>query len=77
MSVVERRFDIVGSAYLSNTSSLVTKTLINTSVVLVGSANTRVGDADENLVRANLLGGGSLHDLARLGALVDGKGRHF
>lgn len=45
-------------------------------VVLIGTADTGVGDLDEDLLRANLAGSGRLDDLATHGALVNGKRRH-
>lgn len=68
----------VGAELLDDTDTLVAETHVGMVVVEVSTAETGGGDLEENLValEGGLLGGG-LDDLAGLGALVDGEGRHL
>lgn len=52
------------------------ESLVGRVVVLIGTADTGVGDLDEDFLWANLAGSGSLDDLATLSSLVDGERRH-
>lgn len=65
-----------GYTYDSNTGTLVAESHVGGVVVLISTADTRVGDLDEDLLRANLAGSGRLDDLAALGALVNSERRH-
>ena len=61
-----------------DTDTLVTEGHVGSLVVLIGSAETGGGYFDEDLVVLEVrLGGLRLDDLALLGALVDGEGRHL
>lgn len=68
----------VGAELLDDTDTLVAETHVGLVVVEVSTAETGGGDAEKDLValEGGLLGGG-LDDLAGLGALVDGEGRHL
>lgn len=71
--------DLAGRAeLLHNADTLVAETHVGVVVVEVSAAETGGGDLEEDLValEGGLLGGG-LDDLAGLGALVDGEGRHL
>jgi len=68
----------VGAKLLHNTDTLVAETHVGLVVVEVSTAETGGGDAEEDLIASEggLLGS-RLDDLAGLGALVDGEGRHL
>ena len=68
----------VGAELLHDTDTLVAETHVGLVVVKVSTAETGSGDAEKDLVASEggLLSGG-LDDLAGLGALVDGEGRHL
>lgn len=66
-----------GAELLNYTSTLVAETHVDALEVLIGTAESGVGDLDENIVALDLTGGGGLDNLALLGALVGNELNHI
>jgi hypothetical protein len=68
----------VGTKLFNDTDTLVAESHVGLLVVLISSAKTGGGYFDEDLVILKVrLGSLTLDNLAVLGALVDGEGRHL
>jgi hypothetical protein len=61
----------VREAYLNNPCTFMAKNHVGVLVVLIGTTETRVGDLDENLIGAEILGCGRLNNLAFFRAFED------
>jgi len=77
LAMVEFVLDRKQRNHLGDASSLMAEDLVHVVIMLIGSADTGVRNADEDLVRADLAGTGRLDDPALFGALEDGERNHI